>query len=190
MDILALLKELESIGASHIVVTGVALLIVRYWIVSANSELRNEITQKHQDSRDHTDAKITELRNEMLAGFSELRQTIADGDNALRLEIRAGDNALRQEIAAGDNALRQEIAAGDNALRQEIQAASAASEQRFAASEKRDREIILNLMDVRERLANVEGRLGMITYRQDIVPPPNLPQPENIEESPEREIVP
>ena len=172
MDILALLKELESIGASHIVVTGVALLIVRDWIVSANSELRNEINQKHQDSLNHTDAKITELRNEMLAGFSELRQTIADGDNALRQEIRAGDNALRQEIRAGDNALRQEI-----------QAAS-------AASEKRDREIILNLIDARERLANVEGRLGMITYRQDIVPPPNLPQPENIEESPEREIVP
>ena len=68
------------------------------------------------------------------------------------------------------------------ALRQDINESA-------SASEKRDKEIILNLMDVRERLANVEGRLGMITYRQDIVPPPNLPQPENIEESPEREIV-
>jgi len=72
---------------------------------------------------------------------------------------------MRQDFEAVRKETRQEIHALRTETRQEFDAARANSEQSH-------KEIMLHLIDVRERLANIEGRLGAPTPRMSGVSPP------------------
>jgi len=57
-------------------------------------------------------------------------------------------------------------------LRQEIKEARTYSEQSHQETRQEMKDIMLHLIDVRERLANIEGRLGAPTPRMPAVSPP------------------
>lgn len=99
---------------------------------------------------------------------SEFRQEMQANANELRQEMQANTNQLRQEMQANTDQLRQEMQANTDQLRQEIGDVKETSEQGH-------KETLLHTIDVRERLANIEGRLGLPPSRQGIVPPVPMP---------------
>ena len=75
---------------------------------------------------------------------------------------------LRQEMSNKFGELRQEMNTNTNELREEIDTKT--GEVRLA-SEQGHKEILLHLIDVRERLANIEGRMGIYPPRRGVEPP-------------------
>ncbi|MDE2637107.1 MAG: hypothetical protein OXI30_12155 [Chloroflexota bacterium] len=143
MDLIVLLKELSSTGISDFVIVGVALLVVRYWF----SETRREISKEIDD-------KVGALKTDLEPLIKENRQELA----AFRTETRQEFGALRTEMQQEVSALRTETRLEFNESR--------------ATSEQSHKETMLHLIDVRERLANIEGRLGAPTPRMSAVSPP------------------
>ena len=150
MDLIVLLKELSSTGISDFVIVGVALLVVRYWF----SETRREISKE-------IDEKVGALKSDMEQSIQENRQEIV----ALRTETQQGFSGIRTET-------RQEITALRTETRQEFNALRADSEHAHQETRQEIKEMMLHLIDVRERLANIEGRLGAPTPRMSAVSPP------------------
>ncbi len=108
--------------------------------------------------------------------LSELRRDISkeidDKIGAVKTEVQQSHQELRQEIRD----VRTYTEQSHTELRQEIAAVRTESRQEFSAtrtnSEQSHKEIMLHLIDVRERLANIEGRLGAPTPRMSAVSPP------------------
>ncbi len=157
MDLIGLIKEVTSSGISDFVFVGVILLAVRYWL----SELRREISKEIDD-------KIGAFKIEVQQSFQEVRQEII----ATRTESRQDFNAARTYSEQLHQELRQEIAAVRTESRQEFSAARTYSEQSHQETRQEMKDIMLHLIDVRERLANIEGRLGAPTPRMSGVSPP------------------
>ncbi|MDE2776558.1 MAG: hypothetical protein OXI77_11505, partial [Chloroflexota bacterium] len=88
--------------------------------------------------------------------------------NSLELAIKEN----REEIAAVRTDSRQELGEVKNALEQSIKENRQEIIAGRANSEQSHKEIMLHLIDVRERLANIEGRLGAPTPRMPAVSPP------------------
>ena len=82
LDLIVLLKELSSTGISDVVIIGVALLVVRYWL----SETRREISKEIDD-------KIGSAK-------SDLEQSIQQETGALRTQFEQSHRENRQEIIA------------------------------------------------------------------------------------------
>ncbi len=146
MDLIGLIKELTSSGISDFVFVGVILLAVRYWL----SELRRDISKEIDD-------KIGAVRGDFQQSHQELRQEIRD----VRTYTEQSHTELRQEIRQARTYTEQ----SRKDMRQEFSATRTNSEQSH-------KEIMLHLIDVRERLANIEGRLGTPTPRMSAVSPP------------------
>ena len=97
--------------------------------------------------------------------LSELRRDISkeidDKIGAVKTEVQQSHQELRQEIRD----VRTYTEQSRKDMRQEFNATRTNSEQSH-------KEIMLHLIDVRERLANIEGRLGAPTPRMSAVSPP------------------
>ena len=107
------------------------------------SELRREISKEIDD-------KIGAATNDVQQSFQELRQEIT----ATRTESRQEFNSARTYSEQSHTELRHEI------------------REARSYSEQSHKETMLHLIDVRERLANIEGRLGAPTPRMSAVSPP------------------
>ncbi len=104
--------------------------------------------------------------------LSELRRDISkeidDKIGAVRGDFQQSHQELRQEIRD----VRTYSEQSHTELRQEIRQARTYSEQSHQETRQEIKEIMLHLIDVRERLANIEGRLGAPTPRMSAVSPP------------------
>ncbi len=104
--------------------------------------------------------------------LSELRRDISkeidDKIGAVKTEVQQSHQELRQEIRD----VRTYSEQSHTELRQEIREARTYSEQSHQETRQEMKEIMLHLIDVRERLANIEGRLGAPTPRMSAVSPP------------------
>ncbi len=146
MDVLGLLKEVSGLGIDSLIVGAVLLLYVRY----TASETRREIS-------DEIDDKLGAFKNEVQQSFQEVRH-----------EIRA----VRTYAEQSHQETRQEIHSFRTETRQEIRESRTDSLQEHQATRQEMKDIMLHLIDVRERLANIEGRLGAPTPRMPAVSPP------------------
>ena len=97
--------------------------------------------------------------------FSETRREISK-----EIDDKVGSAKTDLEALIREN--RQEIAAIRADSRQDFDAARAYSEQAHQETRQEMRDVMLHLIDVRERLANIEGRLGAPTPRMSGVSPP------------------
>ena len=91
----------------------------------------------------------------------EVSKEIDDKISSAKTSLEQSIKENRQVITAVKASLEQSIKEN----RQEINAVRTYSEQSH-------KEIMLHLIDVRERLANIEGRLGAPTPRMSAVSPP------------------
>ena len=175
MDVLGLLKEVSGLGIDSVIVGAVILLVVRYWM----SELRRDISKEIDD-------KVGAAKTDFNQTFKENRQEVA----SFRASIEETFKENRQEVASFRTSVeesfkenRQEVASFRTSVeesfkesRQEIAAVRTDSRQEFNGArtyaEQSHKEIMLHLIDVRERLANIEGRLGAPTPRMTGVSPP------------------
>ena len=150
MDVLGLLKEVSGLGIDSVIVGAVILLVVRNWL----SETRREISKEIND-------KVGSAKTDLEALMQENRQEIASFKTETRQEFDAARTETRQDLAEVKRTLEQSIREN----RQEINAGRMYAQQSH-------KEIMLHLIDVRERLANIEGRLGAPTPRMPAVSPP------------------
>lgn len=157
MDVLGLLREVSGLGIDSVFVGAVILLAVRYWM----SEMRRDISKEIDD-------KISDAKSDFNQSFTENRQEIA----SFRTSVEESLKENRQEMAS----FRTSVEGSFRETRQEIDSVRTESRQEFKAartySEQSHKEIMLHLIDVRERLANIEGRLGEPTPRMPAVSPP------------------
>ena len=158
MDVLGLLKEVSGLGIDSVIVGAVILLVVRYWM----SELRRDISKEIDD-------KVGAAKTDFNQTFKENRQEVA----SFRTSVEESFKENRQEVASS---FRTSVEESFKESRQEIAAVRTDSRQEFNGartySEQSHKEIMLHLIDVRERLANIEGRLGAPTPRMTGVSPP------------------
>ena len=165
MDLMALLSQLADAGIGDLVTVVIVVLFVRYSAGETRREISKEIDDKVGSAKSDLEALIKENRQEIAAVRTETRQEI----HALRTETRQDFEAVRKEMRQDFEAVRKET-------RQEIHALRTETRQEFDAaranSEQSHKEIMLHLIDVRERLANIEGRLGAPTTRMSGVSPP------------------
>lgn len=157
MDLIGLLKKLTSTGISDFVFLGVILVVVRYWFSETRREISKEIDDKVGSARTDFQESFQEMRQEIRAVKTSLEESIKEN----RLEIGAVRTETRQEIREA----RTDSSQAHKETRQEINAVRAYTEQSH-------KETMLHLIDVRERLANIEGRLGAPTPRMSAVSPP------------------
>ena len=179
MDLIALLKELTSTGISDFVFVGVTLVVVRYWFSETRREISKEIDDKVGSLKTDLEQLIKENRQEIAAVRTETRQEF----DAARAYSEQAHKETRQEIHALRTETRQEIHAHRTETRQDFEAVRTNSQQAHtetrqeihadrAYAEQSHKEIMQHLIDVRERLANIEGRLGLPTPRISGVSPP------------------
>ena len=98
----------------------------------------------------------------------EISDEIDDKLGAFKNEVRQTFQEVRQEIRE----TRVESSQAHRETRQEIQAVRTYAEQSHQETRQEMKDIMLHLIDVRERLANIEGRLGAPTPRISGVSPP------------------
>ncbi len=157
MDVLGLLKEVSGLGIDSAIVGAVILLVVRNWF----SEMRREISKEIDD-------KVGAAKTDFNQSFKENRQEVA----SFRTSVEESFKENRLEVAS----FRTSVEESFKESRQEIAAVRTDSRQEFNGvrtySEQSHKEIMLHLIDVRERLANIEGRLGAPTPRMSAVSPP------------------
>ena len=172
MDVLGLLKEVSGLGIDSLIVGAVLLLYVRYSASETRREISKEIDDKVGSAKTELEQLIKENRQEIAAVRTETRQDF----DAVRTETRQDFDAVRkesrQDFAAARTEWRQELGEVKNSLEQSIKE----NRQEIVAgrvhSEQSHKEVMLHLIDVRERLANIEGRLGAPTPRMSGVSPP------------------
>lgn len=121
----------------------VTIVIVVLFVRYSASETRREISKEIDD-------KVGSAKNDLEALIKENRQEIA----AVRTDSRQDFDAVRADS------------------RQDFDAARTYSEQAHQETRQEMKDIMLHLIDVRERLANIEGRLGAPTPRISGVSPP------------------
>ena len=153
MDILALLRELSNSGISDIVLLVVIPLLVRYWISEAKSELRQEMRSEVSGA---IDEKLKEFREYIDARF--------DAQDA---RFDAQDAKFKD--------FREHMDARFDAQDARFDKQDARIDQLDRKNDSRAYDMTLHLIDVRERLANIEGRLGMYPPRRGVDPP--IPEP-------------
>ncbi|MDE2857666.1 MAG: hypothetical protein OXN94_07445 [Chloroflexota bacterium] len=138
MDILGLLRELNTAGISDVLLLVVIPLILRYWIIQSRIEQRKE-----------------------------LRDALDDNNKEIYRYIDAKFEAVDARFAAHDARFDQ------------IEARLAAHDTRFdqldRKNDSRAYDMTLHLIDIRERLANIEGRMGIYPPRRGVEPP--IPEP-------------
>ena len=104
--------------------------------------------------------------------FSETRREISkeidDKIGTANTEFQQSFQEIRQEVRA----VRTYVEQTHQETRQEIRDARTESTQAHQDTRQELKEIMLHLIDVRERLANIEGRLGAPTPRMTGVSPP------------------
>ena len=104
--------------------------------------------------------------------FSETRREISkeidDKIGTAKAEFQQSFQEIRQEVRA----VRTYAEQAHQDTRQEIRDARTESTQAHQDTRQELKEIMLHLIDVRERLANIEGRLGAPTPRMSGVSPP------------------
>ena len=91
----------------------------------------------------------------------EISKEIYDKIGAVKNEFQQSFQDIRQEIRE----TRTDSSQAHKETRQEINAVRAYAEQSH-------KKVMLHLIDIRERLANIEGRLGAPTPRMSAVSPP------------------
>ena len=183
LDLIALLKELTSTGISDFVFVGVTLVVVRYWFSETRREISKEIDDKVGSLKTDLEKLIKENRQEIAAFKTETRQDFdafrtdsRQNYDAVRTDSRQNFDAFRtdsrQDFEAFRTDSRQELGQVKKSLEQSIEE----NRQEISAgrkySEQSHKDIMLHLIDVRERLANIEGRLGAPTPRMPAVSPP------------------
>ena len=102
----------------------------------------------------------------------EISKEIDDKVGSAKSDLEALIKENRQEIAAVRTETRQEIHALRTETRQEFNEARTYSEEAHHETRQELKDIMQHLIDVRERLANIEGRLGLPTPRMSGVSPP------------------
>ena len=98
----------------------------------------------------------------------EISDEIDDKLGAFKNEVQQSFQEVRQEIRA----VRTYAERSHQETRQEIRESRTDSLQEHQATRQEMKDIMLHLIDVRERLANIEGRLGAPTPRMSGVSPP------------------
>ena len=146
MDLTSLISQLVDAGIGDIATIVIVVLYIRYSASESRREISNEI-----------DDKIGAFKNEAQQSFQDLRQEI----RAVRTFAEQSHQETRKEFSE----VRTDSAQAHNETRQEINAVRTYAEQSH-------KETMLHLIDVRERLANIEGRLGQQTPRLSGVSPP------------------
>ncbi len=198
MELTSLISQLADAGITDIAALVIVVLYVRY----SASETRREISKEIEDrigsaksdlvdSNNENRQEIGSIRTDLQESIIQNRQEIGSARTDLQESIiqnRQEIGAVRTDLQESNKENRQAIVALRTDLqesiiqnRQEIGSVRTESRQEFNAartySEQSHKEIMLHLIDVRERLANIEGRLGAPTPRMSAVSPP-LESPE------------
>lgn len=98
-----------------------------------------------------------------------VRYSASETRREISKEIDDKVGVLKSDMEQSIQENRQEIVALRTETRQEFSAVRAESEQAHQETRKEIRDNMLHLIDVRERLANIEGRLGAPTPRMSAV---------------------
>jgi len=138
MDILGLLRELNTAGISDVLLLVVIPLILRYWIIQSRIEQRKE-----------------------------LRDALDDNNKEIYRYIDAKFEAVDARFAAHDARFDQ--------IEARLIAHDAKFDQLDRKNDSRAYDMTLHLIDIRERLANIEGRMGIYPPRRGVEPP--VPEP-------------
>ncbi|MDE2821056.1 MAG: hypothetical protein OXI40_15090 [Chloroflexota bacterium] len=138
MDILGLLRELNTAGISDVLLLVVIPLILRYWIIQSRIEQRKE-----------------------------LRDALDDNNKEIYRYIDAKFEAVDARFAAHDARFDQ--------IEARLIAHDAKFDQLDRKNDSRAYDMTLHLIDIRERLANIEGRMGIYPPRRGVEPP--IPEP-------------
>lgn len=149
MDLLGLLRELSATGILELILLVGLPLYMRYMISEAKHDLRQEM-------RGALDDNNKEIYRYMDAKFE-----------AVDAKFEAQNAKLEAHDARFDQ-IDARLAAHDA----RFDAQDARMEQLDRKNDSRAYDITLHLIDVRERLANIEGRLGLPTPRMPAVSPP------------------
>ena len=156
-----------------IISVGVVLLGT---ILAGQRSLRNEISALRK--------RLDDVHGQLHDGLAAGRKDLADGLTSVRQELNDGLASGRKELADGVVSVRQELNEGLASVRQELNDGLASVRQELndgLASVRQE------LADARERLAAIEGVLGM---RQAINPKdkdqPRQPRRPAAEDRPDR----
>ena len=194
MDVLGLLKEVSGLGIDSVIVGAVILLYVRYSASEMRREISKEIDDKVGAAKTDLEQLIIENRQDIAVIKTETRQDFAAFKTETRQDFDAFKTETRQDLAAFKTETRQDFDAFKTDSRQDFDAFRTDSRQELGQAKKSleqsikenrqeisagrlyaeqsHKEIMLHLIDVRERLANIEGRLGAPTPRMPAVSPP------------------
>ncbi len=132
-------------------------LMMRYMISEAKQELRRDFNQA-------IDSKIKDFGEVIDAKNSDLREYIRARFDAQDARLDAQDAKFKD--------LREHMDARFNAQDARFDKQDARIDQLDRKNDSRAYDMTLHLIDVRERLANIEGRLGIATPRMSAVSPP------------------
>ncbi len=146
MDLTSLISQLVDAGIGDVATIVIVVLYIRY----SSSETRREISKEIDD-------KIGALKTDLNESIKENRQAIV---------------TLRSDTRQEFNAVRTYAEQSNKEIRQEIKEFRIDSEQSHQETRQELKDLRLHVIDVRERLANIEGRLGAPTPRMSAVSPP------------------
>ena len=146
MDLTSLISQLVDAGIGDVATIVIVVLYIRY----SSSETRREISKEIDD-------KIGALKTDLNESIKENRQAIV---------------TLRSDTRQEFNAVRTYAEQSNKEIRQEIKVFRIDSEQSHQETRQDMKDLMLHVIDVRERLANIEGRLGAPTPRMSAVSPP------------------
>ena len=163
MDLTSLISQLVDAGIGDVATIVIVVLYIRYSSSETRREISKEIDDKIGAAKTDLEQLIKDNRQEIAAVRTESRQEFS----AARTYTEQSHTELRQEIREARTYTEQ----SRKDMRQEFSATRTNSEQSH-------KEIMLHLIDVRERLANIEGRLGAPTPRMSAVSPPLEAPPE------------
>jgi len=163
---------LTDTGIADLATIVIVVLYVRYSASETRREISKEIDDKVGAAKTDLEQLIKENRQEIAAFKTESRQDFAAFKTETRQDFDAFKTETRQEFDAVRTETRQELGEVKNSLEQSIKENRQEISAGRVYSEQSHKEIMLHLIDVRERLANIEGRLGAPTPRMSGVSPP------------------
>ena len=149
MDILALIRELSDSGLDSVALLVVLPLVMRYMILQSRVEMRQEM-------RDALDDNNKEIYRYVDAKFEAQDAKFEARFDTQDAKLEAHDARFGQIDAR--------LAAHD-----------ALFDRNDRKNESRYYDLIQHLMDLRERLAHIEGRLGFYPPSRGVEPP--IPEP-------------
>ena len=173
MDILGLLRELSNSGVSDIVLLVVIPLLVRYWIGEAKSELRDDIDARIQDNNKHIFARFDAQDAKFEARFDAQDARFDAQDAKFNARFDAQDARFDAQDARFDaqdarfdridsrfdriDSRFEKVDSRFDKVDARFDAQDARIDQLDRKNEQRAYDITGHLIDVRERLANIEG---------------------------------